>query len=90
MHAGQTVGAGDDRMLVYAVVAGQEVLDVVALQAGIEGILHVGIGVGVALEHGVLVALRHERLVGQHEGMVGAARALVEPAADPRLLLVIE
>ena len=84
---GLAVRAGDDRALVDVVVAADVVLDVVVLQAGEEGVLHVRVRVRVAGEGRILVVLGDEGLVGEHEGVLRAAGVLVEPAADPGLLI---
>ena len=87
LDLGLAVRAGDDGALVHVVVAADVVPDVVVLQAGEEGVLHVRVGVRVAGERRILVVLGHEGLVGEHEGMLRAAGVLVEPAADPGLLI---
>ena len=88
LDLGVAVRAGDDRALVDVVVAADVVLDVVVLQAGEEGVLHVRVRVRVAVEQRILVVLGDEGLVGEDERVLGAAGALVEPAADPGLLIV--
>ena len=70
------------------VVAADEVLYVVVSQAGEEGVLPGRVRVRVAAEHGVLVVLGDKGLVGEDEGVLRAARVLVEPVADPALLIV--
>ncbi len=70
------------------VVATDEVPYAVVTQAGEEGVLPSRVRVRVATEHGVLVVLGDKGLVGEDEGVLRAARVLVEPVADPALLIV--
>ena len=81
------VGTGDDRALMDVVVAGDEIVHAILLQAGEKCVLPLGMFIGESAEERVLMPLGDQRLMRKNESVRCSPLAPVEAAADPRLLV---